>query len=325
MVGSGKVHPTAGRGILRGLPALLGLGAIAIWVTFGGTPVAAATSVGLGTAGSFAVLGGQTVTNSGLTTLEGDLGVSPGSSITGFPPGIVEAPYTTYDGGSQAAGAQADLTVGYDQAAGETPPTYETASDDLTGLNLGPGVYQTNTTGSPSGDDGPLSLTGTLTLTGGPDAVFIFQTASTLSTASTSDIVLAGGASACNVFWQVGSSATLDGGTGSNDFVGTVMALTSISVDTGVTVHGRLLSRNGGVTLLDDNIDASACATPLAASPPTPAPGTTTPTTGAFGAGPNGIPLVLIAMACLAVGILVTSGGLSMVRTGRGGRRGPRV
>ncbi|HVC23302.1 MAG TPA: ice-binding family protein [Candidatus Dormibacteraeota bacterium] len=307
------------RGRPRWLPVSLGLGAIAVWATFGGIPVAAATTVGLGTAGSFAVLGGQTVTNSGLTTLEGDLGVTPGSSITGFPPGTVSAPYTTYDGGAQATAAEADLTVAYLQAASEVPPTYETASTDLTGLNLGPGVYQTDTTAS--GADGPLSLSGTLTLTGGPSAVFLFQTASTLTTATASSIVLAGGASACNVFWQVGSSATLGGGLAPNAFVGTVMALTSISVANGVTVTGRLLARNGGVTLLDDNINASACAVPLANSTPTPTPGTTTPTTGAFGATPNGVPLVLIALACLAVGILVTSGGLWVVRTGGSGKR----
>jgi hypothetical protein len=130
------------------------------------------------------------------------LGVDPGSAVTGSP--LVESPYTTFTADSVALGAKNDLTTAYNQAAGEGPATTEGA--DLTGDNLGPGVYQTTS-------DGALTLNGTLTLNaaGVASAVFIFQTGSSLSTGTSSNVVLTDGASPCNVFWQVGSSATLDG------------------------------------------------------------------------------------------------------------------
>jgi type VI secretion system secreted protein VgrG len=214
-------------------------------------------------------LAGTTVTNTGSSTISGDLGVDPGSAVTGFPPGIVEPPSTTYAADSVALGAQNDLTTAYSQAAGEGPPTPEGA--DLTGLTLAPGVYDTSS-------DGALGLTGALTLNaeGDPNAVFIFQTGSTLTAGTSSTVSLIGGASACNVFWQVGSSATLNGPT----FVGTVMALTTITLGSGVTVDGRVLARNGDVTLIDDTINASVCSTtptPTPTTTPTPTP-TTTPT-----------------------------------------------
>ena len=209
--------------------ACLGLAAVAIWVTVGVLSVAAATTVNLGRATPFAVLAGTTVTNTGPSTVAGSLGVDPGSAVTGFPPGTVS------DGTIQAAdavalGAQDDLTTAYGQAAGEGPPTAEGA--DLGGDTLVPGVYQSST------PDGPLALTGTLTLNGA--GVYIFQTGSTLTANTDSTVVLEGGASACDVFWQVGSQATLNGPT----FVGTVMANTTIAVGSSVTVDGRL-SPNG--------------------------------------------------------------------------------
>lgn len=289
-----------GRGAPRWLGAVLGAGAVAILSSLGGVTALAATMVNLGTATPFAVLAGTSVTNTGTSTISGDLGVDPGSSVTGFPPGIVEPPSTTYAADGVALGAQHDLTTAYMQAAGEGAPTAEPA--DLTGLTLHPGVYQTSS-------DGALSLTGTLTLDaqGVAGAVFIFQTGSTLITGTSSTILLTGGASACNVFWQVGSSATLDGPT----FTGTVMALTSITLGSGVTVSGRVLARNGDVTLISDTINASACSATTGSSPtPTPTPtATSTVTVPGTGAGAGGTSLV-------GTGVLLMLGGLALVATG---------
>jgi hypothetical protein len=284
-------------GLPRWLAAVLGAGVFAILVAFGGIYALAATKVNLGRATPFAVLAGTSVTNTGPSTVSGDLGVDPGSSVTGFPPGIVEAPSTTYAADSVALGAQNDLTTAYTQAAGEGPPTSETA--DLAGLTLDAGVYQTTS-------DGALSLTGTLTLDakGDTSAVFIFQTGSSLTTGTSSRVVLTGGASACNVFWQVGSSAALNGPT----FVGTVMALTSITVGAAVTVDGRVLARNGDVTLIDDTINASACTAAAPSPTPTsrPTPAAAVPGTGAGG---TSSPLV-------GTGVLMTLGGLALLAGG---------
>jgi hypothetical protein len=303
----------------RWLAAVLGAGVVGILMTLGGLSALAATVVNLGQATPFAVLAGTSVTNTGATTVSGDLGVDPGSSVTGFPPGIVEAPSATHAADSVALGAQNDLTTAYTQAAGEGPPTSEPA--DLTGLTLGPGVYQTTS-------DGALSLTGTLTLDaqGNTSAVFIFQTGSSLTTGTSSTVALTGGASACNVFWQVGSSAALSGPT----FVGTVMALTSITVGSAVTVDGRVLARNGDVTLIDDTIDASTCTTAATSPTPTststaggtataaPSPSSTSTsaaagsvTVPATGAGGSSSPLV-------GAGVLVTLGGLALLGGGVG-------
>ncbi len=222
---------------------------------------AAEPTVGLGTAASFSVLGGQTVTNTGPTTLSGDLGVSPGTAITGFPPG--KASGATYKADAVASKAQSDLVIGYNDAAGRAKTS--SVAGDLVGKTLTAGVYKST---------GPIALSGTLTLNGqgNPDAVFIFQAASPLITASASRVSVINDAQACNVFWQVGSSATL--GTDSS-FTGTIMALTSITVTTDTTVAGRALARNGSVTLDDDTFTSPACKT---TSPPTTTT-TTAPTT----------------------------------------------
>lgn len=215
----------------------------------------AATPVGLGTAQSFAVLAGSAVTNTGPTVINGDLGVSPSLGISGFPPGLVNG--TQHAGDAVALQAKTDLVTAYDDAAGQGPPIAVTA--DLGGQTLTPGIYNSASS---------LGLTGTLTLDGegDPSAVFIFQAGSTLTTASASSINLIGGAQSCNVFWQVGSSATL--GTDSR-FVGTILALTSISLTTGATVDGRVLARNGAVTLDSNVITRSLCvATPPPVVPP---------------------------------------------------------
>ncbi|WP_197523143.1 ice-binding family protein [Actinokineospora pegani] len=229
--------------------------------------MAAEAPVGLGTAESYSVLGGQTVTNTGPSTLSGDLGVSPGTAITGFPPGLAAG--STHAGDAVALQAQADLVVAYDDAAGRAP-TADVAGD-LVGQTLTGGVYKST---------GPLALGGTLTLDaqGDPNTVWIFQIASTLITATASSVALINGAQACRVYWQVGSSATL--GTTST-FRGTIMALTSITVTTGTTVEGRALARNGQVSLDDNTFTTPGCATgpPTSTTSPTPPPTDTPPTT----------------------------------------------
>jgi len=229
---------------------------------------AAAVEVDLGTAAAYAVLAGSTVTNTNTpTVLNGDLGLSPGSSVTGFPPGIVNG--TTNVDNAAAVTAQNDLTTAYNQAAGETPAT--TVPTELGGTILTPGIYNSAA--------GTFGITGEVTLNGegDPNAVFIFQMASTLITAGASSVDLINGANAANVFWQVGSSATL--GT-TTMFAGSILALTSITLDTGATiVCGRALARNGAVTLDDNTVSipgSTACAAATVPEPGTAAPGTAT-------------------------------------------------
>jgi hypothetical protein len=244
-------------------PAVLAVGTIVAMLTawgFAGTSAAASSRVGLGTATSFSVLAGTTVTNTGPSRLSGDLGVSPGSVVTGFPPGQVNGTQHTAD--AVALQAQSDLTTAYNDAAGRTPATV--VSGDLGGQTLAPKVYKATST---------MGLTGTVTLDGQgvPNAVFIFQAGSSLITGSSSTVRLIHGAQPCNVFWQVGSSATLGTNT---TFVGSILALTSASVQTGTTVAGRVLARNGQVSLDTNTFTGPACAagsTPSATSTSTPA------------------------------------------------------
>lgn len=236
----------------RRLPMLLllvlGMAPAALLIPVG-TASAAVPNVSLGTAAEYAVLGASAVTNTGDSTLDGSLGVSPGSAISGFPPGLVLAPGVIQVTNAAAAQAQSDLTAAYVDTAGR--PLDATTTADLGGLNLQPGVYA-----GPS--KGALEITGTLTLDGlgDPGSVFIFQTNSSLITASGSSVVLINGAQECNIYWQVGSSATL--GTGSV-FVGNILALTSVTVNNGVTVHGRAMARNAIVTLDNDVFTRPTC------------------------------------------------------------------
>lgn len=201
-----------------------------------GSPAAAQVAPSLGTAATFAVLGGSTVTNTGSSVLTGDLGVWPGLAITGFPPGTVTG--TTHAGDAVAQQAQSDLTTAYNNLAGQACGT-DLTSQNLGGMTLTPGVYCFSTS---------AQLTGTLTLNalGDPGAVFVFKIGSTFTTASGSVVQLINGGSSCNVFWQVGSSATL--GT-TSQVAGSILALQSITLTTSASVSGQLLARNGAVTL----------------------------------------------------------------------------
>jgi outer membrane autotransporter protein len=198
----------------------------------------------LGTAEDFAVLGGSTVTNTGTSIIAGSVGVSPGTAITGFPPGIVVAPGTFHNADAVAAQAQTDVMTAYTALQGLAPDVILTGQD-LGGMTLGPAVYSFATS---------AQLTGVLTLNGlgNPDAEFVFQIGSTLTTASNSSVLLINGANADNVYWAVGSSATLGTNT---SFVGNILALTSITLNTGASiVCGRALAINGAVTLDSNTI-----------------------------------------------------------------------
>ena len=217
---------------------------------------AAATAPPMGTEQGFAVLGGSTVTNTGSSVVTGNLGLSPGTAITGFPPGILTGVMHAAD--AQALQAQNDTITAYNDLAGQTC-TSDLTGQDLGGKTLAPGVYCFSSS---------AQLTGALTLDAGgnPAAVWVFKTGSTLTTASNSSVVLANGAQACNVFWQVGSSATLGTGT---KFSGNIFALTSITLTTGASVSGRVLARNGAVTMDTNTVTIPVCNIPAASIAPT--------------------------------------------------------
>jgi hypothetical protein len=203
--------------------------------------------VALGGAGPFAVLAGSTVTSTGLTSVTGDLGVSPGTMVSGFGPGVIVG--AIHAGDPTAATAIADLTTAFNDAAGRTLCRITVAAPNLGGQVLVPGLYWSGSS---------LEITsGTLTLDalGDPNAVFIFQSASTLTTTSGLGIVLAGGAKASNVYWQVGSSATLGTGT---VFSGTIMADQAVTLNTGATLDGRALARIAAVTMSANTITTPA-------------------------------------------------------------------
>lgn len=204
----------------------------------------------LGTAESFAVLGATAVSNTGASLVTGDLGISPNGagSVTGFPPGIVTGVMHTADG--VALMAQNDLTTAYNTLTSQAC-NQDLTGTDLGGLTLTPGVYCFSTS---------AQLTGTLTLNaqGNPDAVFIFKIGSSLTTAPGSAVSVINGfaASSCGVSWKVGSSATIDTTT---VFLGNIVALTSITLNNGANMNGRILARNGAVTLDTNAVTAAAC------------------------------------------------------------------
>ena len=212
--------------------------------------------IDLGSASTFAVLAGSTVTNTGLSNINGDLGVWPGTAyVPGTPSATVNG--TIHAGDVAAHQGQASLAVAYNDAAGRTVGVIGVAGD-LGGQTLDPGLYKSTST---------LAITGDLTLDakGDPNAVFIFQMGSALTVATGGRVVLTGGAMAANVFWQVGSSATL--GTYSA-FKGTIMAYASITIGTGATLDGRALAQNAAVTLDTNAVTMQISVTPPPVVPP---------------------------------------------------------
>lgn len=212
-------------------------------------PPVGATASPLGTACNFGILGATPVVSSVGPTkvVGGDVGIWPAASITGFPPGTTTGAF--HAGDAVAMTAQGDLTTAYNNAAAAPGGAVLTA--DIGGQTLAPGVYKT-TSAQPS-----LGITGNLTLSGPANGVWIFQIVSTLTTAAgNSQVILAGGAQSKNVFWQVGSSATL----GTNTiFAGNILAQASITVNTGATLNGRALARTGAVTLDSNPVNVPTC------------------------------------------------------------------
>ena len=212
--------------------------------------VNAQVAPGIGTATSFAVLANSAVSNTGPSTVNGDLGISPGNSVTGFPPGTVNGVLHVAD--AVALQAQNDVTTAYNDLAGQIPCT-DLTGQDLGGLTLNEGIYCFSTA---------AQLTGNLTLDaqGNAAAVFIFQIGSTLTTASGSSVTTINSGTGCNVWWQVGSSATLGTTTA---FQGNILALASITLNTTATIiPGRAFARTGAVTLDTNTIDMTACVAP---------------------------------------------------------------
>ncbi len=256
-----------GRKFSRHASAVVGIAVLMIALVFAGLLVnpsrayAALLPVELGTAGSYSVLGATGIVSTGNTVVHADLGVSPSSSISGFPPGVIDG--ATHAGDPQAAQAQSDLISAYNVAAGLTPSS--TFSGDQNGQTFIAGTYYTAAA---------FALTGTMTLDGqgNPNVVFIFQVNAALNTAAASTIKLTNRAQASNVFWQVNGAA----GTGAlSSFTGTIMAAGAITVGAGSSIDGRALSY-GTVTLADDIITTPDIVT--FASPPTPTSALTTNT-----------------------------------------------
>jgi hypothetical protein len=257
----------------------------ALGFVLGGTAQAAATAVPLGTATSFVVLAGSGVTNTGATTLNGNLGTYPTTSITGESTLTVNG--TNHAGDAVTQGAKRDLITAYNTAAGEGPTS--PIVRDLGGQTLTPGVYNSGSS---------IGLTGSLILNarGNANAVFVFQAGSKLTTASASKVILTNGAQACNVFWQVTSSAALGS---SSNFQGTIIALTSITLNKGAKVEGRVLARNGDVTMISNVITKPTCSSGGGTTTTTTVPGggttmpgggTTTTTVPGNAKPPNGAP-----------------------------------
>ncbi|MBB3676079.1 ice-binding family protein [Modestobacter versicolor] len=269
-----SVRPTSlatarGRRVGLASTSLVAITALGVLAGLTGT-AQAATTVPLAGADVYGVLG-TTVTNTGISTVAGDVG---GSTSTGTgPTGANSIVHTSGIDRNDVGAGLAGLTAAITNARGQTPATDVGPANLALSGPLGPGIYT-------SGSD--LALTGPLLLDGGGsyDSVFVFRATAGLTTASASTISLTGGAQACNVFWEIGSSASLGAG---STFRGTILATTSISVDAGATIDGRLLAQDA-VTLISDTVIRSGCQTGLVT--PVVAP----PTTAGPTAGPTGTP-----------------------------------
>ena len=264
---------------------VIALSIVASALVVGLWPMAAlaATQPRLGTATSFAVLAGSTITNTGPTVIHGALGLHPGTAVTGFPPGVATSQHKT---DAVARQAKTDLVTTYNDLA-SWGATRSMTGLDLGGKTLTPGVYTFSSS---------AQLTGTLTLSG--NGIFIFQMGSTLTTASNSRVLVTNGAQGCGVYWKVGSSATLGSGT---QFKGTIVALTSITMVTGASIlPGRALARNGAVTLDSNLIDL-----PTGPCSATGTTSTSTTTLAQTGGGPSqgSFPWVLVLIAAIACSV----------------------
>jgi hypothetical protein len=254
-------------------------GALLLYATF---CLCLKAQISLGpTVSTFGVLAGSTVTNSGNTIVAGNLGVSPNTAITGFTgiapggPGTITG--TIHSGDAVALQAQNELTTAFNTAAG-LPSNVTITGGAISGV-LAPGVYTASST---------LGITGTVTLDGqnNPNSIFVFQIGSGLTTATSSSVSLINLASPANVYWQVGSSATL----GTTSFIsGNIMAQASISFGTGAILIGRALARTGAVTLLGNRVDSPGGPGAPAPLPPPPTP------------APSSLILVATALLCAAL------------------------
>jgi hypothetical protein len=289
-------HSTHGRVLTRKLTLIAAMLITAFVALVISTSAASAAQppVNLRTADAFAILAGSAITNTGPSTINGDMGLSPGTSVTGFPPATLNG--TAHITDAVASIAQNDLTTAYNDTAGRGPVSAVPA--DIGGLTLTSGVY---------GQASALGLTGAVTLDaqGDPNSVFVLQAGTSLTTASASTVRMINGAQACNVFWKVGSSATL--GTTST-MVGNVMALSSVTLNNAVTVQGRILARNGAVTLINDTITRVPCAAGTVGGPGGPPIGGSGGGSGGSSAG-NGT--AILATGPRSIGRLIGEFGTS--------------
>lgn len=205
-------------------------------------PFLRAATVDLGDSASFAVLAGTAITNTGATFIDGDIGTFSGTAVTGI--GDVVLTGTNHNGDGATVAAHASLLTAFNAAAAQTATVTYLTPQDLGNTTIGPGVYEDTTS---------FGVTGILTLDaqGDPDATFLFQMGTTLTTATGSSVLLINGAQAKNVFWQVGSSATL--GTASS-LAGSILAFQSIDMNTGAVIEGRALAYNGAVTMIGNTV-----------------------------------------------------------------------
>jgi len=257
------------------LSAFAALGAILVLA--GSSAAAPPTAVGLGSANDFAILAGSGISDVPTSSITGNVGLDPaaGSFITGLTCAEVHGTIYTNNAsgpacrrinGAALVTVKNDLSTAYNDAAGRTVPlpnVFSAGDKQLDGLTLAPGVYQV-------GGAASANLSTSLTLSGSASSVWIFQATSDLVFGSGSTVTMTGGASACNVFWQVNSSATI--GTGAS-ISGTILALSSITANTGASIDGRLLAENGLVSLQSNTINASGCGVAAASSPTQQPPG----------------------------------------------------